>query len=84
MGCGVSKSFVQGAKCEILHPVTYFCSSYITEGEINDLEKLLYLCYLVVSIYVSGALERSNNSYIESIVETCISMNQRGMFAMWV
>ena len=25
-----------------------FCSSCITEEEINDLEKLLYLCYLVV------------------------------------
>ena len=27
---------------------TYFCCSYITEEEINDLEKLLYLCYLEV------------------------------------
>ena len=27
---------------------TDFCSSYITEEEINDLEKLLYLCYLAV------------------------------------
>ena len=25
-----------------------------------------------------GALERSNNPYIESIVETCVSKNQKG------
>ena len=28
--------------------ITYFCNSYITEEELNDLEKLLDLCYLVV------------------------------------
>ena len=27
--------------------ITYFCSAYITEEEINDLKRL-YLCYLVV------------------------------------
>ena len=48
MGCGISKSFVQRAECEIFFAITYFCSSYITEEEINDLEKLLFLCYLVV------------------------------------
>ena len=32
----------------ILLAITYFCNSYITEQEINDIEKLLYLCYLVV------------------------------------
>ena len=31
-----------------------------------------------------GALERSNNPYIESIVEPCVSMNQKDIFAMWV
>ena len=30
------------------------------------------------------ALERSNNSYIESIVEPSVSQNQKGIFAMWV
>ena len=40
MGCGISKSFVQGAECEIFLAITYLCSSYITEEEINDLEKL--------------------------------------------
>ena len=31
-----------------------------------------------------GAPERSNNSYIESIVESYISKNQKWIFAMWV
>ena len=31
-----------------------------------------------------GALERSNNPCIESIVEPCVSKNQKGIFAMWV
>ena len=31
-----------------------------------------------------GALERSSNSYIESIVEPCVSKNQKEIFAMWV
>ena len=31
-----------------------------------------------------GALERSNNPYIESIVELCVSKNQKEVFAMWV
>ena len=30
-----------------------------------------------------GGLERSNNSYIESIVEPYVSKNQKGIFAMW-
>ena len=28
--------------------ITYFCNSYITEEESDDMEKLLYLCYLAV------------------------------------
>ena len=31
-----------------------------------------------------GALKRSNNPYIESIVETCVSKNQKEIFAMLV
>ena len=30
------------------------------------------------------ALERSNNSYMESIAEPCVSKNQKGIFPMWV
>ena len=59
MGCGISKSFVQRAECEIFLAITYFCSSYITEVEINGLEKLLYLCYLVVLLR-EGAIHTQN------------------------
>ena len=31
-----------------------------------------------------GALERDNNPYVESIEKTCISKNQKEIFAMWV
>ena len=31
-----------------------------------------------------GDLERSNNSYIEPIVEPCVSENQKEIFGMWV
>ena len=37
----------------------------------------------VVSMLSCGALERSKNSHIESIVEPCFSKNQKGIFAMW-
>ena len=30
-----------------------------------------------------GALEKSDNPYIELIVETCVSKNQKKIFAMW-
>ena len=30
-----------------------------------------------------GALERSNNPYTESIVESCVLKNQNEIFAMW-
>ena len=59
MGCGISKSFVQGAECEIFLAITYFCSSYITEEKLYDLEKLLYLCYLVV-LLMKVALHTQN------------------------
>ena len=57
--------------------ITYFCNSFIIEEEINDLEKLLYL-------YDPVVLLRSNNPYIESIVEPCVSKNQKGVLAMGV
>ena len=31
-----------------------------------------------------GALQRSSNLYIESIVDPCLSKNQNKIFAMWV
>ena len=56
--------------------ITYFFSSYITEEEIDDL-KQLHLYYL-------GALERSNYSYIESIVEPSVYKNKKEIFTMWL
>ena len=40
------------------------------EEKINNLET-------VASVLSCGALERSNNPYIESIVEPCVSKNQK-------
>ena len=79
MGCGISKSFVQRAECEIFLAITYFCSYYITEEEINDLEKLLYPWYFVmllrdVAIHVYNRLWNL----------VFISKNQKGILAMWV
>ena len=39
---------------------------------------------MVVSMISCGALERSNNPYIETIVEPCVSKNQKEIFVMWV
>ena len=58
--------------------LTYFCSSYTTEEEIKKHGET------VVSMLPCGALERSNNLYIESIVEPCVFKNQKGIFVMWV
>ena len=38
----------------------------------------------VVFMLSFGALERSNNLCVESIVEPCVSKNQKGIFAIWV
>ena len=39
---------------------------------------------MVVSMISCGALERSNNPYIETIVEPYVSKNQKEIFVMWV
>ena len=36
----------------------------------------------VVSMLSCGALERSNNPYIESTVEPCVPKNQKGIFTV--
>ena len=38
----------------------------------------------VESMLSCGALERSNNPHIESIVKSGVSKNENGIFAMWV
>ena len=79
MGCGISKSFAQWAECEI------YLSCY------NVFLQFLYyrrrnkqLRETVVSMLSCRALEKSNNPYTESLVEPCVSKNQKGIFAMWV
>ena len=46
-----------------------FAVYIFTEEEINNLET-------VVSMLSCGALEKSNNGYIESLVEPCVPKNQ--------
>ena len=48
-----------------------------TEEEINKLET-------VASMLSCGALERSSNSCRESIVESCVSKNQKEILAVLV
>ena len=43
----------------------------------NNLKRLYLL-----SVLSCGALERSNNSYIELIVEPCVPKNQKEIFGM--
>ena len=38
----------------------------------------------VVFVLSCGALDRSNNPYIESIVGPCFSKNRKEIFAVWV
>ena len=37
-----------------------------------------------VSMLSRGAFEKSNKSYIESILEAYVSKNQKGIFTMWI
>ena len=50
--------------------ITYFAVLMYTEEETNNLQT-------VVSMLSGGALDKSNNPYIESIVETYVSQNQK-------
>ena len=38
----------------------------------------------VASVLSYGALEESDNPHIESIVELCVSENQKQILAIWV
>ena len=64
------------AKYSVL-AVTYFVVLMYTEEEANNLQT-------VVSMLSCGALEKSNNPYIESIVETYVSQNQKEILVIWV
>ena len=63
MGCGQNKVLFRGLS-EI------YLSCYNLVLQINNLEA-------AVSMLSCGALERNNNPYIESIVEPCVSKNQK-------
>ena len=79
MGCGISKSFVQEAECEI-----YLCCYNLFLQLLYYRRRIKQLRETVVSMLSCVVLERSSNPYIESIVELCVSKNQKGTFAMWV
>ena len=70
MGCGISKSFVQGAECEIFLCYNLYLQFLYYRRRNKRLRKT------VVSMLSCGALERSNNPNIESIVEPCVFKNQ--------
>ena len=79
MGCGISISFVCGAECEIyLSCYNVFLQFlYYRVRDLRNLEKLVSMLYC-------RAHERSNNPYIELLVEPCLSKNQKEILAMWV
>ena len=54
-----------------------FAVLIFTEEEIKDLETVVYML-------ISGALERSNNPYIESILESFAPKNLKEILTMWV
>ena len=79
IGCGISKSFVLGAECKIYLSCSNLFLQFLYYRRRNKRlrEAVLFMLFC-------GALERSNNSYIDSIVEPCVSKNQKGIFAMGV
>ena len=54
-----------------------FAVLIFTEEEIKDLETVVYMLFC-------GALERSNNPYIESILESFAPKNLKEILTMWV
>ena len=61
MGAEYVKVLFRGLSVKyIFLAITYFCSSYITEEEINDLEKLFYLYYLVMILLREVAIHIQN------------------------
>ena len=69
-------------KCFSEGLVKYSCYNlllqfFYTEEEISNLEA-------VVPMLSCGALERSNNPYIKSIVEPSVLKNQKEILGMWI
>ena len=76
----ISKSFVSGAECEIyLSCYNWFLQFFYYRRRNKRLRET------VASVLSCGVLGRSNNPYMESVVEPCgVSKNQKGIFVMWV
>ena len=68
-GCRQNNFLGNLAKYSVL-ALTYFAVLMYTEEETNNLQT-------VVSMLSCRALAKSNNPYIESIVETYVSQNQK-------
>ena len=79
MGYGMSISFLLGNECEIyLSCFNVFLQFLYYRLRITDLEKLLYLCYLVVPL-------REVTIHLKNRVWNLVfQKNQKGIFAMWV
>ena len=79
MGYGMSISFLLGNECEIyLSCFNVFLQFLHYRLRITDLEKLLYLCYLVVPL-------REVTIHLKNRVWNLVfQKNQKGIFAMWV
>ena len=60
--------------------------SFVQGDECENVFATTYLCssYITEEMLSCGALKRSSNSYIELIVEPCVSKNQKGIFTMSV
>ena len=77
MGCLESKSFCLWGWVKYISCYNFFFLQFLYYRRWNKHLKRLCLCSLVV-------LLRGNNSYMESIVGSCFSRNQKQIFAVWV
>ena len=78
MGWGQSKTLVQRAVCNMYFSLLLlFAVLLYTEEEISDLQS-------IVSMLLCRALERSNNPYLEPIMEPGVSKDQKEFLSMCV
>ena len=75
MGCQKVKVLFRGLS-EIYLPCYNLFSQFLYYRRRNNRLKT------VASMLSCGALERSNNPYKESILEPCVSKNQKDIFAI--
>ena len=78
MGWGQSKTLVQGAVCNMyFFLLLIFAVLLYTEEEVSDFQS-------IVSMLLCRAFERSNNLYLEPIMEPGVSKNQKEILSMCV